>query len=89
MVTNVGKERQYELDFVYSMRDRYNWDIGKVVPNPFGGKDVWPDEEMAQYHLRGLACEYDVYGAVSVKVKWTHGSAPLPANLPAVPITSR
>jgi peptidoglycan hydrolase-like protein with peptidoglycan-binding domain len=64
------KGRNYVLDFEYKFFDRYNWDKGKSVKI----FDVTvTDEFMAQFHVQGLAREFDCVGAIRRRLSWRHG----------------
>lgn len=52
----------------YNMRDLYDWEEGSWAP---GGLVF--DWQMSQLHYWGLACEYEVTGAVLFDLNWTKG----------------
>lgn len=59
--------RRYEVDFTYCFYDRYNWDGDKSVN--FGSIEI-TDEFMGEFHLQGLAREFDCVGSVTRKLAW-------------------
>lgn len=58
---------QYKLSFQYHFYDRYNWDEGKAVT--IAGI-VITDEFMGEFHLQGLAQEYDEVGVLNCEFSW-------------------
>ncbi|MCC6536473.1 MAG: peptidoglycan-binding protein [Bryobacterales bacterium] len=67
-ITMVGGQRKYDVEFVYKMFDRYNWDGGKSVT--LVGITI-TDEFMGEFHRQGLAQEFNCYGEVRRQVSWT------------------
>jgi len=67
---------RYEVDFEYHFFDRYNWDGGKVVNI---GDIVVTDEFMGEFHLQGLAREFDCFGRIKRHVAW-EGPAAVPGD---------
>lgn len=72
VVSDVGGQRQFELDFQYSFFDRYNWDKGKSVE--IGGITI-TDQFMGEFHRQGLAQEFDCVGSFKRRFAWTAGSS--------------
>jgi RHS repeat-associated protein len=61
---------EYEMEFEYKIKDRYNWDGTKSVT--IGPIEVH-DEFMAQFHREGIAQEFDMLGSVKKTVRWKKG----------------
>ncbi|RYF24144.1 MAG: hypothetical protein EOO77_00665 [Oxalobacteraceae bacterium] len=59
--------KRYEVEFEYHLYDRYNWDGDKSVD--IGGIEI-TDEFMAEFHLQGLAREFDCFGSVKRNLSW-------------------
>jgi len=60
-------KRKYRLDDEYKVADRYNWDIGKKV-EIFGVTIT--DKFMGEFHLQGLAKEFDMEGSIKAAIEW-------------------
>jgi peptidoglycan hydrolase-like protein with peptidoglycan-binding domain len=75
-ITQVGNDKQYDVEFVFKFFDRYNWDGGKSVE--IHGITI-TDEFMGEFHREGLAREYDCYGEIKRKLSWK-GSLAVPAD---------
>jgi len=60
-------KRKYRLDYEYKVADRYNWDIGKKV-EIFGVTIT--DKFMGEFHLQGLAKEFDMEGSIKAAIEW-------------------
>jgi hypothetical protein len=52
VVSEIGGQRQFELDFQYDYFDRYNWDKGKSVD--IAGTTI-TDQFMGEFHRQRLA----------------------------------
>lgn len=76
VVTDVGEEREFNLDFEYKFFDRYNWDKGKFVT--IAGITV-TDKFMGEFHRQGLAQEFDCVGSFRRKFNWKRGT-PIPTG---------
>jgi hypothetical protein len=76
LVTDVGGERHFELDFEYKFHDRYNWDNGKAVT--IAGITI-TDKFMGEFHRQGLAQEFDCVGSFRRKFNWKRGTG-IPAE---------
>ncbi len=63
--------RHYDVDFEYCVYDSYNWDGGKEVI--ILGRTI-SDEFMGEFHLQGLAREFECRGSIHRKLVW-HGDA--------------
>ena len=74
-ITRGAPLREYELAFEYRFYDRYNWDAGKKVT--IAGVVV-SDEFMGEFHLQGLAQEFDCVGSIKRTFTWKQGQ-PIPA----------
>jgi len=61
---------EYQLEFEYHFYDRYNWDKGKGVTI---ANIIITDEFMGEFHLQGLAKEYDEIGMIKRKFTWKQG----------------
>jgi hypothetical protein len=69
-----------ELAFEFHVFDRYNWDGGKKVT--ILGFEI-TDEFMGEFHLQGLAMEFNQVGHVKRNLKWNRGGAIPPHQLDA------
>ena len=67
-VVAAGKSRNCHLEMEYKFYDRYNWDGGKSVT--IGGVEI-TDEAMGEFHLQGMAREYDEIGSFKRVFDWT------------------
>lgn len=76
VVTDIGGERHFELDFEYKFYDRYNWDKGKSVT--IAGVTI-TDQFMGEFHRQGLAQEFDCVGSFKRKLSWKRGAS-IPAE---------
>ena len=65
---NSGR-REFEFEFEYKFQDRYNWDKGKKV-RIFGVPVT--DDTMGEFHLQGLAREFDMNGSVKKTIFWNN-----------------
>jgi hypothetical protein len=81
-VTKMNGQCVYDLDFEYEFRDRYNWDVGKSVPL---GPITISDKFMLEWHLRGLAKHFNMFGEVKQHVHWVRGQIPKDGDLPVPP----
>jgi hypothetical protein len=59
--------KRYEVDFTYCFYDRYNWDGDKSVV--VGGVEI-TDQFMGEFHLQGLAREFDCVGSLTRTLAW-------------------
>ncbi len=82
----VNGRRHYTLDFVYKVRDRYNWDNGKevTIPTPWSDGIVITDKFMGEFHRQGLAREYLCTAEVRRQLSWQQGAG-LPRHLLLTP----
>ncbi|MDO4894456.1 hypothetical protein [Moraxella sp.] len=58
----------YTMDFNLMSYDRYNWDGGKSV-TILGQKIT--DDQLGAMHRAGIAKEYNMYGAVPLRITWS------------------
>jgi hypothetical protein len=70
---------EYLLEFEYKFYDRYNWDKGKSV-KIFKLKIT--DEFMSEFHLEGLAQEFDCHGSFKRTFSWKKGESIKPNQAP-------
>jgi RHS repeat-associated protein len=61
---------RYSMTFTLYLRDRYNWDAGKVAKV---AGEVVLDEELGRLHKVGLAQEFNMEGSCTVRVRWCYG----------------
>lgn len=62
---------RYILDFVFTLFDRYNWNIDqKDAGVRLGGLIPISDVSMGQLHKECLAREYNVWGVLKQRVTW-------------------
>jgi hypothetical protein len=72
IVADMGSSRNCELDFIYHVRDRYNWDNGKQVEFH---DIIVTDTFMGEFHRRGLAREFGCIGSVRRRFAGRSGEA--------------
>lgn len=70
-IEGAGPTRRYDVDFIYKVADRYNWDGGKQVE--IGGITI-TDEFMGEFHRQGLAKEFNCHGSLRRRFQWSGDS---------------
>jgi hypothetical protein len=81
IVSDMGSSRNCDLDFIYHVRDRYNWDNGKQVEFH---DIIVTDKFMGEFHRQGLAREFDCIGSIRRRFAWRAGEA-IPSHQLATP----